>query len=375
MNEKLSILVGSLGGGGAEKVAINIANTIKGNISLVSLTSNIDYDIKNINRNVKLIIYKKKRIRFSILKYLFYLRKNKPKFILSTSRDTNLVLSLVSNFLNYSPKLIFREENTIERMKTSIPSNQYINIILNKYFPQIIKLIVSISYLKCSKLIANSDDTASDIRSFLIFKKPIIKVIPNPVLPINFNPNQYSQSNHSWFKNKHIKVILGVGRLVKQKRFDILLRAFSQAIKKDKNIRLIICGQGREENNLKDLSKKLNISQFVCFKGFISDPYSYFNSADIFCLTSEYEGFGNVIVEAMSFGLKIILSECRGGPNSIFRKNKFIEFFPVNDYKNLSETIIKTLYNPSYAPYIKKESLKYKSEFVTKKYLNEIYSC
>ena len=118
--EDLSILVGSLGGGGAEKVAINIANTTKENVSLISLTSIFDYDLNNISKNVKLVIFNKKRIRFSFIKYLLYLRKYKPKFILATSRDTNLVLSFVSLFLNYRPKIVFREENTLENMKTEI---------------------------------------------------------------------------------------------------------------------------------------------------------------------------------------------------------------------------------------------------------------
>ena len=59
-----------------------------------------------------------------------------------------------------------------------------------------------------------------------MFKKPIVKFIPNPVLPIDFNTNRYPKSNHPWFKDPNIKVILGVGRLVQQKRFDILLSFF-----------------------------------------------------------------------------------------------------------------------------------------------------
>ena len=372
--ENISILVGSLGGGGAEKVAINISNTIKKNISLISLTSKFDYDPNNISEEVKLVIYNEKRIRFSILKYLFYLRTNKPKYILSTSRDTNLVLSFVSFFLNYSPKLIFREENTLEN-KNEISREQFAIFILNKYFPKLMQIIVSLAYLRCSKVIANSIDTASDIKSILMFKKPIVKFIPNPVLPIDFNTNRYPKSNHPWFKDPNIKVILGVGRLAQQKRFDILLRAFSLVVKKEKNFRLIICGQGPKEKYLKELSIELGIENLIIFKGFVKDIYPYFKSADIFCLTSEFEGFGNVIVEAMSFGLKIILTECRGGPRSIFKKNKFIEFVPINDFAKLSDTILRTNYGPSPKPFLKKEALKYKADSISKEYLKEIYSC
>ena len=88
----------SLGGGGAEKVAINIANSKKNNITLVSLTSIFDYDPSDLKKEVKIITYKEKRTRFSLLKFLFYLRKNRPEYILSTSRDTNLCISFLSIF-------------------------------------------------------------------------------------------------------------------------------------------------------------------------------------------------------------------------------------------------------------------------------------
>ena len=77
----------------------------------------------------------------------------------------------------------------------------------------------------------------------------------------------------------------------------------------------------------------------------------------------------------MSFGLKIILTECRGGPRSIFKKNKFIEFVPINDFAKLSDTILRTNHSPSPKPFLKKEALKYKADSISKEYLKEIYSC
>ena len=340
-------------------------------MTLLSLTSFQDYKIESLSKKVEVIIFDSKRLRSSIVKYLFYLRKHKPKIILSMARDENLVLALIKPFLNYKPKIIFREASTKEYMSTEFPKRQVLNKLLNLHFPLLVRILISLFYMSCSKIIVSSEDVANDIHSYLIFKKPPIKVISPPVLPAGFDKNKFLDASDPWIKDNSLKVILAVGRLCKQKRFDILIKAFSLVNAKYSNTRLIICGKGRDQAKLQNLSKQLNISKLISFKGFINDVYPYFKGSDIFCLSSEYEGFGLVLVEAMAFGTKIVSTKCKGGPNTL-RDNQFIDFAKVNNYKNLSEIIIRSLYFPSPAPYLIKESLKYTTEEISKSYLKEM---
>jgi len=372
MKSEINILVSSLGGGGAEKVAINLANNLDKRVSLISLTGVKDYSLDLLNKNVKLIIYNQKKIRYSILEYFNYLIKNKPKYILSIGRDTNLVLGIICPFLNYKPKLIFREESTIERMKDYVPKEKIIYKLLNKFLPFVLRIIISYLYSKSSLIIANSRDTYLDIKHFLLFKKPSVKVIHNPVLPFKFNYEDTKNSTDIWMKDKSLKVILGVGRLCQSKRFDVLLRAFRIVHEEKKNTRLIICGQGIEEENLKKLSNELRISNQVSFKGFCSNPYPYFKSADIFCLSSDYEGFGNVLIEAMAFGTKVVTTNCKGVPRSVLEGNQYVDFAPKNDHKKLAESILKSFYLPSPSPFLRMEAKKYFSDIIAQNYLNEI---
>lgn len=367
----IHIVVGSLGGGGAERVAINLANNMSEKVTLLSLTYYQDYDLNTLHKNVNLINFGNKRIRESIISYLLYLRKNKPQIILSISRDTNLVLAFIEPFLNYKPKLIFRETNTIENMSKKIPNHQFLSKIIHKYFKFLLRIIISFSYLKCSKIIVSSKDVADDIKSFLIFKKPIIKVIKPPILPTNFNNNNVQDCHDLWIKNSSIQVILGVGRLCEQKRFDILIKAFAIVNDNYPNTRLIICGKGEKEVELKSLTNELKISEFVCFKGFLKDPYPYLKYSDIFCLSSDFEGFGLVIIEAMAFGTKIVTTKCKGAPSSLI-DNKYIDFSPLNNYETLADNIVRSLYLPSPKPFLIKESKQYNSEERSLHYLKEL---
>ena len=130
--------------------------------------------------------------------------------------------------------------------------------------------------MKCSKIIVSSQDVANDIKSFLIFKKLLLKVIKPPILPKNFNNNNVHDCDDLWIKNSSIQVILGVGNYVDNKRFDILIKAFGIVHDNYPNTRLIICGKGEKEVELKSLTNKLKISEFVCFKGFLKESISVF---------------------------------------------------------------------------------------------------
>src|SRR5699024_2024023 len=102
---------------------------------------------------------------------------------------------------------------------------------------------------------------------------------------------------------------ISAGRLVEQKDYKTLLKAF-QLISQRINSRLVILGKGPLENELKLLAKELDIQKKVSFLGFQSNPYKYMKKANVFILSSKWEGFGHVIVEAMAVGTPVISTDC-----------------------------------------------------------------
>ncbi|MEE9424974.1 MAG: glycosyltransferase [Methylococcales bacterium] len=113
--------------------------------------------------------------------------------------------------------------------------------------------------------------------------------------------------------------ILAVGRLVKVKQFDLLIQAFAHTIK-SYSIQLVILGEGPELFNLKQLAEQFKLAQLIHFPGFVDNPWVYMKHAKMLVLTSQVEGFGNVIVEAMAVGCPVIATDC-GGPNDIIQQS------------------------------------------------------
>src|SRR5699024_11368789 len=115
---------------------------------------------------------------------------------------------------------------------------------------------------------------------------------------------------HDFNKNKNEKILVAVGRLVEQKDFKTSIKAFNR-VSKEVNVRLVILGKGPKEKELKQLAEDMGIQHKIEFLGFKQNPYKYMRLADVFILSSKWEGFGHVIVEAMSTGTPVISTNCQ----------------------------------------------------------------
>ena len=193
----------------------------------------------------------------------------------------------------------------------------------------------------------------------------------------------YGTGMHSKVSLKHInikqkyniinkKALLSVQRLHPRKGIQYLLRAIPEVIKTNSTIAFIIVGTGPEEGNLKRLTEKLGINNYVIFTGFISDDElpSYYASADLFILPTLYEGFGLVYIDALCFGLPIVTTE-NGGSLDIVNKDNGI-LVPPKDPIKLGETIIEALNKKWDSDKIKRGAEKYRWEGIVEEY-NRLY--
>ncbi len=352
---KLLIITPALTGGGAERVAINLANySVSKNVEthLISIKRINHYD-GFLNEKVKSRFLTNERLRFQILRLNNEIDKIKPTHILTTIRDASILLG-ISRILKRE-RWIFREAspmNGIEKM----------------YFVKkiIYKLLIRLIYRRCDVLIANSGDTLS---SLLKITKTIKKtvVIGNPIETHFTGTNM---QNHDAYFDKDI--ILSVGRLNKVKGFDILLKAFKIVNQINKNTALIIIGQGDELDNLRILSKELGVDQSVYFLGFISNLAPFYRNAKVFVSSSRWEGFGNVIVESMSFGLPVVVTDCPGGPKDIIEFGTYGKLVPVDDYLKMSIAIIDSLSNACPKDLLIQRAGEYSIEKISKLYFKEM---
>lgn len=350
--KKISFFIPSLNAGGIEANTIRLAKAFLREgylVDLVVSTSQGHYR-ERVPDQIKIIDLKCNRIFKTLPKLINYIRKEKPSVVISASEGANIVASICKSFIkNTSTKVIIsiRTHLTTEYKKNSNKKNKFIMPLLSRIF-----------YPKVDSIVAVSKGVADDASEFLKIPREKINVIYNPIVDETIEKLSKVKVNHKFFKeNRDYVIILGAGRLTKQKDFKTLIYAFKE-VKKSISCKLVIVGEGEERGKLQSLIKKLGIEEDTDLVGFVQNPYCFMKNADLFVLSSAWEGFGNVIVEAMATGTNVVSTNCPSGPSEILDNGNFGELVEVGDYIQLSKAIINTLKNPK-PPKILKSRAKY----------------
>ncbi|MGC9001047.1 glycosyltransferase [Caldisericum sp.] len=207
------------------------------------------------------------------------------------------------------------------------------------------------------EVLAVSDGVARDFSQRFHFPLSRINVIYNPVLTSEIIGKANEPVNNIWF-NSTIPIIIGVGRLNKQKDFPTLIKAFA-LVRKEIDARLVILGEGKERQNLEKLAKELGISEYVWMPGFVDNPYKYMSKASVFVLSSIYEGLPTVLIEALALGIPVVSTDCQSGPSEILDRGKYGKLVPVRDAVALSRAILEMLRNPKAPKEMLQERAKY----------------
>ncbi|MEG0515420.1 MAG: glycosyltransferase [Cetobacterium sp.] len=323
MKKKICFIIPSLGGGGAEKVALNLLNNLnldKYELHIILTLKEGEY-INQLRSEVKVYILNKLKVRNAILEIIKRIKKIKPDIVLTFTTHLNIIVGIcIAPFFKKKIKFISREINILSEVKLNF----------------IRKLLLKIAYKNSIKIISQSNDMSYDLKSYLNIESKKIDQIPNFIDCIKIDQNLKSINNTkiSTFKN-----ILCVGRLEKQKGFDLLIRSFSKI--EQCNYMLNIVGKGSEEESLKKLCVKYKIEDKVKFLGFKENPYINMKNADLFILSSRYEGFPNVLLEAGYCGLYSIVNNCKGGIKEIINNDVIGEVIDITNSKELEQALIK----------------------------------
>lgn len=306
MKRNILMVISTLSGGGAEKNFISIANELQANEYNVTICTLLKFNNDDIYIDKNISIYKINEISLkkAFVPYIKFLIKNRNKFNLffSTLTQVNLLFGLstkliASYFSNI--KTIYRESN--------IPTIEC----GSQGYGFIYKLAYKLSYYSSDIIIAQSDDMKIDmINNFGIPDWKIVK-INNPVDHIN---DKNIRDSHKY--NEELK-ILCVGRLHKQKRYDRVLDIAEKLKGLGFKFRIDIYGTGPDADELINKTNLKKLNKFVCFCGYNSKVKELMTNYDCLLLTSDYEGFPNVAIEAISSGIPIISYNFPGGINEI----------------------------------------------------------
>ena len=328
MKKNILFIAPSLHGGGAERVIttlLNNINTEKFTFSL-ALINNEGPLIDELSKKIDIIDLKAVRVRYASLKLLKLIWYKKPDIIFSTLGHLNLLVIVTKLFMPKQIKYICRE--------TNIPSLVHKRKI--KYY--IFLLLYRSLYKFFDHVVCQSTDMRKDLIEHYNIPLSKLSLINNPC-DIKRIQNKISKSKKDiYFSSEKIN-LLSVGALTNQKGFDLLINAISKI--KDNRFHLTIIGEGPEKQILKDLVDKLNISNKINFVGFKNNPYTYMHHADLFILSSRYEGFPNVVLESLACGTAVVAYDSPGDLNKIVYDgiNGFlVKYLSIDD---LAKTIVK----------------------------------
>ena len=253
------------------------------------------------------------------------INKNYKKVIFISNQNFANVVSIISLIkINYIKKILIDRNNPIELD------------IIKSYKNKIIKFLIKLTYPHADKVIGISKDLSKDLQKL---SKTKVETIYNPSFDKSILKFKKIKKSKRLFNKK---IILSVARFEKQKNHLMLLKAFKLASQKI-NAHLILIGYGSLHEQIKEFIKKENLSDRVSIVEKPSNIFGYYKIADLFVLTSYYEGFGNVLVEAAINKIPIISTNCKSGPKEILFNGKYGDLVKINDYKKLSLLICKNI--------------------------------
>ena len=320
--KKIMFITSSMSSGGAERVISILSKkfiTINYNVTiLTTFTGEGSLDFYKLDPKVKRITLKsyfQKKLSFIdfFRKFLIFKKvvaHNKPDIIISFTSYIN-ILSLISLSSLKIPIIVS------ERVD---PFKHKINFFLT--------LLRPIVYKFAKKVICQTTDLSNKIKKSWNLKNVV--TITNPLFEKIPNVNRWSQRKN---------IVLNVGRLENQKGHDMLIKAWSMLNNK-KDWKLLIIGSGSEKKNLISMVKSLNLTKEIQIKSTTKNIWKEYNKSKIFILSSRYEGYPNVLIEAMAMGNAVISTDCNTGPREIIKKNGILtEINTQSVYKGLQSLI------------------------------------
>jgi glycosyltransferase involved in cell wall biosynthesis len=288
--------------------------------------------LEDIPREVTVHHLRISRMRYCAPAIVKLSRQLKPDTILSTVIFLNAMLMLAKPLLASRPKILLRE--------ASLPSAF---LAQGARYPRILKWMYRRLYPRADQIICLCDAAIDDMVEHLGISRAKLVRIYNPVdVEMLLRLAENAESPYTG-PGPHA---IAMGRLQREKAYDMLLWAFSSVLKAFPQAQLTILGEGPLETQLKKQAVELGVDHAVAFPGFQKNPWPYVKHADLFVLASRFEGLPNALLEALALGVPVVATDCPGGVREIQKSAPEIVLVPAEDHVALAGAIVAALSKP-----------------------------
>lgn len=264
-----------------------------------------------------------------------YVKANHPQAVISLLTMPNTTLLLARCIRRMDTRLIISVHNTMSVVYEHTSSK------LKRSLPFLMRCLCH----RADAVVAVSGGVADDLKNRIGLPGSNIEVVYNPVIRPEIASLSEESVDHPWLIEKSCPVLVAASKLKPQKDLQMMLRAFA-LVRKNRRVRLIILGEGEEGEALQQLANDLGIAEDIDLAGFIKNPFAFYSRADLFVLSSAWEGLPTALIEAMGCGCPVVSTDCPSGPQEILQGGRYGTLVQVGDQQAMAQAIEANLDSP-----------------------------
>ncbi|NSW52385.1 MAG: glycosyltransferase [Anaerolineae bacterium] len=360
-NRRIVLFFSNLSGGGIQRVMLSLAEGMLQagwQVDLLVLDGTGPL-AEQIPPGCRLLDFSLPHVYQALPNVVSYLRSSQPEVLFTAQTHYNLAAMLSRVLSGWKGRLILSEHINLSK-QTAHSKNM-----MEQLYPTLARWF----YPFADKVVVVSQDAADDLVRRCRLPASRVTVIHNPVLTRPVETLMKPEPEPPWPHSPSAPLFLAAGRLTPQKNFPLLLQAFTKVLEQEPAAHLVILGEGEDRLALSALAVNLGIHGSVWLPGFVPNPYPWMARCSVFVLSSSWEGFGNVLVEAMACGTPVVATDCPSGPAEILEKGRLGRLVPPEDAAALAAAMLAEWRSPHQPHVLKQRAADFTLDAILPKYL------
>lgn len=330
---RIALVLPDLAGGGAERVTLTLADEFVARgiaVDIVLMRCEGEF-LKQVPPTLRVVDLKAPKIRNAPLAFARYLRAERPDAVIANMWPLTTACIVARALAGSKARVLVCEHVTLSNCFRDWGW-------LHAYF---LRRSIAALHPFADVRVAVSAGVADDLAAITSIGRSHFDVVYNPIAVSPPTSDDAAAVGGAW-QGWTGKRIITVGALKEQKNQALLFHALARLLE-TVDARLMLLGEGLLRGELEALARKLGVANKIIMPGFVPDPMPFYRTADLFVLSSDYEGFGNVIVEALACGLPGVSTDCPSGPTEILENGRWGRLTPVGDAKALADAMAESL--------------------------------